>query len=70
MEPREKFGVNLRKIRKRAGLSQEALGHASGLHSTEVGRLERATRDPRLGTLVKLARALDTTPAELLQGIK
>lgn len=70
MEPRERFGANLLRTRKRVGLSQEALGHASGLHSTEVSRLERGTRDPRLGTLVKLARALNTTPAELLQGIK
>jgi transcriptional regulator with XRE-family HTH domain len=70
MEPRDQFGVNLRRTRLRVGLSQEALGHNCGLHPTEVSRLERATRDPRLGTLVKLARALDTTPSALLRGIK
>lgn len=51
------------------GLSQEALGHACGLHPTEISRLERAARDPRLATIIRLARALEVTPAELLTGI-
>ncbi len=68
-QPQEVFGSNVRRERKRAKLSQEALGHACDLHPTEISRLERAAREPRLGTIVKLARALGIPPARLLDGI-
>jgi transcriptional regulator with XRE-family HTH domain len=67
--PRERFAQNLREGRKAAGLSQEQLGQLAGLHMTEVSRLERATRDPRLETMVKLARALDSDVATLLRDV-
>lgn len=51
------FGENLRRQREAAGLTQEALGRLSGLHPTEISRLEGAVRDPRLATIVRLARA-------------
>lgn len=70
MEPRAQFAANLRAARERAGLSQEALGDLVGLHRTEVSLLERAGRDPRLGTIVKLARGLEIAPAMLLQRIE
>jgi transcriptional regulator with XRE-family HTH domain len=52
------FGKNLRRERKRAGLSQEEVGFRSSLHRTEVGLLERGARVPRIDTLIKLAAAL------------
>jgi transcriptional regulator with XRE-family HTH domain len=61
---------NLRAQRVRAGLSQEALGDLCNLHRTEVGLLERAGRDPRLATIVKLARALNIPAADLLDGLR
>jgi transcriptional regulator with XRE-family HTH domain len=70
VEPRERFAANLRKRREQRGLSQEALGFASDMHRTEVSLLERAQRDPRLETIVKLARALGVKPADLLAGIR
>lgn len=69
MLPVERFAANLRQRREAAGLSQEALADRCDLHRTEVSLLERAGREPRLTTLVKLARGLETTPAELLSGI-
>jgi transcriptional regulator with XRE-family HTH domain len=63
------FAQNLRRRRERAGLSQEALADLCDLHRTEVSLLERAGREPRLGTIVKLARALEIRPADLLDGI-
>lgn len=68
MEPREQFAANLRACRQRAGLSQEALGHKSQLHRTEISLLERGGRDPRLSTIVRLAAALGIKPAALLDG--
>lgn len=70
VEPRSKFAENLKAARKRAGLSQEALGDATELHRTEISLLERAERDPRLATIVKLAHGLGVTPSKLLEGIK
>jgi len=66
VEPREQFAANLRRLRAAAELSQEALSDLSGMHSTEISRLERAVRDPRLSTIVRLARALGVEPALLL----
>jgi transcriptional regulator with XRE-family HTH domain len=68
-EPKERFGANLRHQRKRLRMSQEELGLESGLHPTEISRLERAEREPRLGTIVRVARALDLKPGDLLEGI-
>ncbi|MBA2537145.1 MAG: helix-turn-helix transcriptional regulator [Actinobacteria bacterium] len=69
MESRERFARNLRYVRLRAGLSQEALGYSCGLHRTEISLLERGGRDPRLSTVLRLAGALEISPGELLSGI-
>lgn len=69
MNPQERFAANLRRARTAAGISQEELGNRCDLHRTEISLLERAGREPRLGTIVKLAGALDTTPGELCAGI-
>ena len=69
MSPQERFAANLRQARTRAGISQEELGKRCELHRTEISLLERAGREPRLSTLVKLAGALETTPAELCAGV-
>lgn len=69
MEPREAFAANLRAERVGRGWSQEHLAGLCNLHPTEVSRLERAVRDPRLATIVRLARALSVPPQELLKGI-
>jgi transcriptional regulator with XRE-family HTH domain len=69
MTAQERFAANLRQARTKAGISQEELGHRCELHRTEISLLERAGREPRLGTIVKLAGALETTPGELAAGI-
>jgi transcriptional regulator with XRE-family HTH domain len=69
MDKRDRFASNLRRARKAAGVSQEDLAERCEIHRTEVSLLERGGREPRLGTLVKLATALDTTPEALCAGI-
>jgi transcriptional regulator with XRE-family HTH domain len=64
-----RFGDNLARVRKRAGISQETLGLRASLHRTEIGILERGARCPRIDTLAKLAGALYVDPAVLLEGI-
>jgi transcriptional regulator with XRE-family HTH domain len=70
VEPREQFAANLRRLRTTAELSQEELSARSGLHATEISRLERGVRDPRLSTIVRLARALRVDAAALLAGVR
>jgi transcriptional regulator with XRE-family HTH domain len=69
LSPQQRFAVNLRRARIRSGLSQAEVGRRCRLHRTEVSLLERAGREPRLGTLVKLAAVLGTTPEALCAGI-
>ena len=68
-EPKEQFAANLRLQRRQAGMSQETLGFRAGLHRTEISLLERGGRDPRLSTIVRIARALGVSPATLLDAI-
>lgn len=65
----ERVGDNLRRIRKREGLSQEALAIRASLHRTEIGKLESAERVPRIDTLIRLAGGMAVPPEELLDGI-
>ena len=70
MEPIQTFAANVRRERELRGLSQEALGYACGLHRTEISLLERAGRDPRLSTIVRVAIGLGLPPAALLKDIE
>lgn len=65
----ERFGHNLRSVRRREGLSQEALSIRAGLHRTEVGLLERGERVCRIDTLIRIACSMAVPPGELLDGI-
>jgi len=47
-------------------LSQETLAQRTGLHRTSIQLIERDGHDPRLQTIVLLARALDVKPAALI----
>jgi transcriptional regulator with XRE-family HTH domain len=63
------FARNVAQARKQGGLSQTQVSVRSGVHPTEVSRIERGLRDPRLSTLVRLAHALEVEPGQLLDGI-
>jgi transcriptional regulator with XRE-family HTH domain len=59
------FGRTLRKARRDRDLSQEALADGAGLSAKHVGEIERANKDPRLTTVLKLASALEMRSGEL-----
>lgn len=48
------------------GWTQEDLADAAGLTATYVGQVERGVKVPSLTVVLKLARGLGLTPAELL----
>ena len=68
--PAERFGLLLTRRRLHAALSQEELARLVGIHRTEISLLERGGRRPRLDTLLQLAAAVETEPAELLTGMR
>jgi transcriptional regulator with XRE-family HTH domain len=61
------LGKNLRRARKRAGLTQEEVAERSGVHATEVSRIEAGKRDPRISTMERLAEAVEVSPSDLLR---
>jgi transcriptional regulator with XRE-family HTH domain len=63
------FGEAMRAARHDAGLSQVALSEATRLDRAAISFLERAERAPDLSTLVRVAKALGTTPAKLLADV-
>lgn len=60
------FGARLRALRDRAGLTQEQLAHAAGLHWTYVGQVERGERNLTYKSILRLAEGLAVDPRELL----
>lgn len=69
-EPLARFAANLRRARQSADMSQETLAAEADMHRTALSRLETCERAPEFRTLVRLARALDVTPASLLRGVR
>lgn len=60
------FGRRLREVRADVGVSQDTLAERAGVHPTAIGRMERGGREPRLATILRLARALGVHPGVLL----
>jgi transcriptional regulator with XRE-family HTH domain len=60
------FGQRLQGLRRERGLSKEALASRAGMHATVIRRLERGAREPRISTVIRLARGLDVLPGVLL----
>lgn len=61
------LGTKLRESREKLGLTQEQVAERSGVHATEVSRIEGGKRDPKVSTLERLAEALEVKPGQLLE---
>jgi transcriptional regulator with XRE-family HTH domain len=70
MDPRERFAANLKAARRRAGLGQQELGDRCHMYRTEISLLERGGREPRLGTIAKLAASLGVSVESLCAGMR
>ena len=64
------IGEELRKARKKAGLSQEALAVQAGVHRTYISLLERDIKSPTLNVLFRICDALKVTPSRLIARIE
>jgi transcriptional regulator with XRE-family HTH domain len=63
------FGAQLAQLRRGTEMTQEQLAERAGMHPNYVGDLERGQRNPTLITLLSLAKALDTSVAELVRPV-
>lgn len=52
------FGAALRRVRLKAGMSQERLGLEAGVQRNFISLIETGHNQPTIGTITKLARAL------------
>ena len=64
----EQVGLKIKELRERRGMTQSSLAEAAELTSDEVSRIERGVREPRFGTLERLAAALNVAAGELFSG--
>jgi len=67
--PYTTLGANLAYERKRRALTMRELAARGGMYASEISRLERGQRDPRLSTLIRISLALEIPLAELLRGV-
>ena len=70
MNGRALIAANLRRLRAKRGLSQEALADRAGIHRTYVGSVERAERNISIDNVCRLAGALGVDVRELLVPIQ
>lgn len=66
----ERLAANVRAAIEAAGISQRRLSELSGVDLAHINRIAAGRRDPSTRILVRLARALRTTPSELLRGVE
>lgn len=60
---------NIKRARKKAGLTQEEVALKSKLGRTQIVRLESGKANPTPGTLIDLAKALGVAAMEFLRGV-
>lgn len=68
--PAKTLGKTVRRLRETEGISQEELADRCDLHRTYVGSVERGERNVSLANIVRLAKALKTSPSALLEGLR
>jgi transcriptional regulator with XRE-family HTH domain len=69
-DPLDAFTANLVRRRRALGLTQEAVAAAAMMDQSQYSRIERGRVDPSVRTVTRVARALRTSPSELLLGVR
>lgn len=64
------FGTRVRKLRDTRDWSQERLAEESGLNTVQISHIENGRNEPKLRTILWLAKAFGIRPGELIDHIK
>ncbi|CAN7142256.1 helix-turn-helix domain-containing protein [Aminobacter sp. LjRoot7] len=67
MNLRNAFGLNLQRLRRKRGLSQEQLAHLAGCARAYLSGAEAGRRNATLDMVEALATVLEVEPADLLK---
>ncbi|HEX3571045.1 MAG TPA: helix-turn-helix transcriptional regulator [Acidobacteriaceae bacterium] len=69
--PREvvAFGERVRHLRLERGWTQERLAEAAGLNAVQVSHIENGLNEPKLTTVLRIARAFKIGAGELLRPV-
>ncbi len=59
------FGANLRKVREEKNMSMQTLANAAEIELSQIHRIETGKINPKLTTILVIAKALDVSPKEL-----
>ena len=65
-QPAIAFGAVVRARRLEMGISQEALSSLASVERSHMGKIERGEHLPNLVLILRLARALEIRPGELI----
>lgn len=63
------FGKDIRELRIKRALSQEAFADELGIDRTYMSGIERGARNPTLTMICRIAKALRLRPARLLKSL-
>lgn len=61
------FGLNVKRARKEAGISQEALADVANVARSYMSDVERGARNPTLKVVERIAASLHVDPSQLLK---
>jgi len=64
---RKRVAKNVRAFREKLALSQEALAERADMHWTFISGVERCKYNVSLDSMVRIAKALEREPYELLK---
>jgi transcriptional regulator with XRE-family HTH domain len=67
MDARKRVGLNVQRLRRGRGLSQEELAHRAEVHQTYLSGVEGGKRNPSIGVLGRIATALEVDIEELFR---
>jgi transcriptional regulator with XRE-family HTH domain len=67
MDVRERVGLNLQRLRREKGLSQEELADRAQIHQTYLSGVERGRRNPTIIVLQRIAEALNADITDLVE---
>jgi transcriptional regulator with XRE-family HTH domain len=67
MEMRRRVGLNLQRLRRDKGLSQEELAHRARVHQTYLSGVEGGKRNPSIDVLGRVVAALGVDIEELFR---
>lgn len=63
---RRAFGLWVRELRHRRGLTQATVGQKAAISVTYLSEMESGRHNPTLAVILRLARALDVKPSQLV----